>query len=210
MIVLNGVKLGIILALLIGPVFFAIIQTSIERGFTKGVLVSLGVSVSDLFYVVICCLGFIRLVEDEGVRSQMAYVGGGILIVFGIYYLAVKTRKVTQPKITHIEERKNVRYFLKGFVINAFSPMVPLFWIGTLSIVTIDFGYKQTSEITLFYSVVLITVLATDIAKAYLADRLRKIVTPGRMVVMNAIVGVALIIFGVRLLMLGTSAGQFN
>lgn len=201
MIVLNGVKLGIVLALLIGPVFFAIIQTSIEKGFSRGVLVSLGVSVSDLIYVLICCLGFIRFVGDKGVQEQMAWVGGTILILFGIYYLAIKTRK-TAPRVTHIEERKNVRYFLKGFVINAFSPMVPLFWIGTLSVVTIDFRYDETSEIFVFYSAVLLTVLATDIGKAYMADKLRKIITPQRMAVMNAIVGVALIIFGVRLLML--------
>jgi threonine/homoserine/homoserine lactone efflux protein len=206
MIILNGVKLGIVLALLIGPVFFAIIQTSVERGFGKGVLVSLGVSLSDLFYVVICCLGLIRLVENEDVRQQMAYVGGGILLVFGLYYLAVKTRSKKAPTVTHIEERKSIRYFLKGFVINAFSPMVPLFWIGTLSIVTIDFGYTKNSEIFVFYAAVLTTVLITDISKAYLADRLRKIITPDRMMVMNAIVGVALIIFGVRLLMLATTA----
>ena len=206
MIILNGVKLGIVLALLIGPVFFAIIQTSVERGFSKGVLVSLGVSLSDVFYVVICCLGLIRLVENEDVREQMAYVGGGILLVFGLYYLAIKTRSKKEPTVTHIEERKSIRYFLKGFVINAFSPMVPLFWIGTLSIVTIDFGYSENSEIFVFYAAVLITVLITDIAKAYLADKLRKIITPGRMALMNGIVGVALIIFGIRLLMLAAEA----
>jgi len=158
-----------------------------------------------LLYVLICCLGFIRLVDDQGIQKQMAYIGGGILIVFGIYYLAVKTRKSAEPKVAHIEERKNFRYLVKGFVINAFSPMVPLFWIGTLSIVTIDFGYSKTADITIFYSAVLVTVLSTDIAKAYLADKLRRIITARRMAIMNGIVGVALIIFGIRLLMLATA-----
>src|SRR6187549_3796093 len=100
MIVLNGIKLGIVLAFLIGPVFFTIIQTSVERGFGKGVLVSIGVSISDLFYVVICCLGLIRLVENPAFHQQMAYVGGGILLLFGIYYLLVKNRKVRDPDST--------------------------------------------------------------------------------------------------------------
>jgi threonine/homoserine/homoserine lactone efflux protein len=203
MIILNGVKLGIVLAFLLGPVFFAIIQTSVERGFNKGVLVSLGVSLSDLFYVVVCCLGLIRLVDDQDIQQRMAYVGGGILIVFGTYYLVFKTRK-RAPIVTHIEEKRGIRYILKGFVINAFSPMVPLFWIGTLSIVTIDFGYKEPGDVAIFYAAVLLTVLSTDIAKAYLADRLRKVVTPGRMAILNAIVGVALIVFGIRLLTLAT------
>jgi threonine/homoserine/homoserine lactone efflux protein len=46
-IVINGIVSGIVLAFLIGPVFFTIIQTSIERGFTSGVLVAVGVSFSD-------------------------------------------------------------------------------------------------------------------------------------------------------------------
>jgi threonine/homoserine/homoserine lactone efflux protein len=208
MIIFNGIKLGIVLALLIGPVFFTIIQTSVERGFGKGVLVSIGVSLSDLFYVVICCLGLIRLVENEAFHQQMAYVGGGILLLFGIYYLLVKNRKVRSPDSTHIEERSLFRYLLKGFVINAFSPMVPLFWIGTLSIVTIDFGYNENSEIIVFYAAVLITVLGTDIIKAWLAGRLRRLITIQRMKVINVVVGIALIIFGVRLLMLGTIASS--
>jgi threonine/homoserine/homoserine lactone efflux protein len=206
MIILNGIKLGIVLALLVGPVFFTIIQTSVERGFDKGVLVAIGVSISDLFYVLICYLGLIRLVERESFHQPMAYVGGSILLLFGIYYLALKNRKMRAPDATHIEERSGARYFLKGFVINAISPMVPLFWIGTLSIVTIDFGYNKTSEISVFYATVLITVLGTDIIKAWLAGRLRGLITLQRMKVINVVVGIALIIFGVRLFMLGATA----
>jgi threonine/homoserine/homoserine lactone efflux protein len=205
MIIFNGIKLGIVLALLIGPVFFTIIQASVERGFGKGVLVAIGVSVSDLFYVVICCLGLIRLIEDDDFHQQMAYIGGGILLLFGIYYLLIKNRRI-KPKSVHIEERSRWRYFLKGFVINAFSPMVPLFWIGTLTIVTIDFGYNDNSEIIIFYAAVLTTVLVTDIIKAWLAGRLRGLVTVERMKILNVVVGIALIIFGARLLMLGSTA----
>jgi threonine/homoserine/homoserine lactone efflux protein len=206
MIVLNGIKLGIVLALLIGPVFFTIIQASVERGFGKGVLVAIGVSVSDLIYVVICCLGLIRLVENDEFHEQMAYVGGGILLLFGLYYLLLKNRRIKDPASMHIEESSKWRYFLKGFVINAFSPMVPLFWIGTLTIVTIDFGYNENSEIVLFYAVVLLTVLSTDVMKAWLAGRLRTMITIQRMKVINVVVGIALIIFGIRLLMLGSIA----
>jgi threonine/homoserine/homoserine lactone efflux protein len=206
MIIFNGIKLGIVLALLIGPVFFTIIQTSVERGFGKGVLVAIGVSFSDLLYVVVCCLGLIRLIENDAFNQQMAFIGGGILFLFGIYYLLIKNRRIRDPKAMHVEGKSKWRYFLKGFVINAFSPMVPLFWIGTLTIVTIDFGYDDNSEIITFYAAVLITVLATDIIKAWLAGRLRGLITVERMKVLNVVVGIALIIFGVRLLMLGSSA----
>lgn len=201
MIVLNGIKLGIVLAFLIGPVFFAIIQTSVERGFLRGVLVSIGVSLSDILYVVICYVGFIHLIQDEAFHKQMGYVGGIILILFGLYHLFVKSRRsITTGKAA--TEKSGFRYLLKGFVINAFSPMVPLFWIGTLSIVAVDFGYTLTSDITIFYSAVLATVLLTDVAKAYLAGRLRRLITPRSMMWINVVVGIALIIFGIRLMVI--------
>ena len=56
-IVLNGIISGIVLAFLIGPVFFTIIQTSIERGFWSGVFVAIGVSFSDALYILVSYLG---------------------------------------------------------------------------------------------------------------------------------------------------------
>lgn len=202
MIIIKGIQFGIVLALLAGPVFFAIIQTSAERGFAKGVLVALGVSISDAFYVVVCYLGLIQLIESPAFRDQMAYVGGSILILFGLYHLIVKTRKSFTPKKAAAESR-GYRYILKGFFINAFSPMVPILWIGYISVASIDLGLVEDSEFTIFFAAMLITVLLTDIAKAYLAGRMATLVTPYRMMWMNIVVGVALFVYGVRLIATG-------
>jgi len=202
MIVIKGIQFGIVLAFLAGPVFFTIIQTSAERGFSKGVLVALGVSISDAFYVVVCYLGLISLIESPTFRDQMALVGGGILILFGLYNLVVKTRKSTTGGNAATETRP-FRYILKGFFINAFSPMVPILWIGYISIASIDLGLVTDSEFTIFFLSMLATVLVTDVAKAYLAGRLSTFITPQRMMWMNVIVGIALLIFGVRLIATG-------
>jgi threonine/homoserine/homoserine lactone efflux protein len=202
MIVIKGIQFGILLSLLVGPVFFAIIQTSAERGFGKGVLVALGVSISDAFYVVVCYLGLIQLIESPAFRDQMAYVGGGILIIFALYHLIVKTRKSFTPKKVSTESN-SWRYVLKGFFINAFSPMVPILWIGYISVASIDLGLVEDSEFTVFFASMLVTVLLTDIAKAYLAGRMATLVTPYRMMWMNIVVGVALLVYGVRLIATG-------
>lgn len=202
MIIIKGIQFGIVLALLAGPVFFAIIQTSAERGFSKGVLVAIGVSVSDAFYVVVCYLGLIQLIESPVFRDQMAFVGGSILIVFGLYHLIVKTRKsITTGKVP--TESRTYRYILKGFFINAFSPMVPILWIGYISVASIDLGLVSDSEFAVFFTAMLVTVFLTDIAKAYLAGRMATLVTPYRMMWMNIIVGVALFVYGIRLIATG-------
>ena len=202
MIVVKGIQFGIVLAFLAGPVFFTIVQTSAERGFAKGVLVALGVSISDAFYVVVGYLGLISLIESPAFRDQMAFVGGTILVLFGLYHLFVKTRKQTETgKIT--TESKSYRYILKGFFINAFSPMVPILWIGYISIASIDLGLVEDSEFAVFFLSMLVTVLLTDIAKAYLGGRLATLITPERMFWMNVIVGIALAVYGVRLFLTG-------
>lgn len=205
-ILLNGFEFGIVLSFLVGPVFFTILQTSVERGFWVGVLVCIGVSLSDILYVVICYFGLSSFMADPDITVYMGYVGGVILIAFGAYHLLVKSRskKLSNPGMAH--ERKTLTYLAKGFVINVMSPLVPLFWIGAVSIATIDFGYSSLSTFGLFFLGVLGTVLATDIGKAYLAGRLRELITHRSLMIMNIIVGVALIVFGGRLIFLATTA----
>ncbi len=205
-IVFNGIKFGIVLAFLIGPVFFTIIQTSIERGFWKGALVALGVSVSDTLYVTVCYLGLFQFLNDPKFRTNMAYVGGAILILFGVYHLLIKTRKAHVVTVQTVNEVKSFKYFLKGFVINGVSPMVLIFWVATLSMATVEMGYSSGFELVTFFTVLLFTVLATDLIKAYLADKLRSLITHRFLIVMNVLVGVFLIIFGIQLLLKAKTA----
>ncbi len=205
-ILLNGIKFGIVLTFLIGPVFFTILQTSIEKGFWVGVLVAIGVSLSDILYVVICYFGLSSFMEDPKINLYMGYVGGVILIAFGSYYLLFKSGRKDIRNPGMVRERKPITYLAKGFLINIMSPMVPLFWIGAVSIATIDFGYTSASTYGLFFGGVLGTVLTTDISKAYLSGKLRTLITHRSLLIMNTVVGVALIGFGARLIFLAFRA----
>src|SRR5882757_3950055 len=197
-IVFKGVQLGLVLAFLVGPVFFTIIQTSVEKGFWNGALVAIGVSLSDVLYVTICYFGLFQFLNDPGSKKNMAYAGGAILIGFGLYHLIVKARKAKLVSFHSAAETKPLKYILKGFVINGITPMVFIFWIGTISIATIDFGYSTGIEFFIFFTALLVTVLATDITKAFLADKLRKLITHRFLTIMNVVVGILLIAFGIR------------
>jgi threonine/homoserine/homoserine lactone efflux protein len=199
-ILLNGVEFGLVLAFLIGPVFFTILQTSVEKGFWIGVLVALGVSASDVIYVLICHFGFSALVAQPGITFYMGLLGGTILVAFGAYHLFIKSRQKDFNNPGVVREQRPLRYLAKGFIINSMSPMVPLFWIGAVSMANIEFGYSSGAQFSVFFTGVLVTALATDIAKAYLAGRLRELITYRLLVLMNIIVGLVLMIFGGRLL----------
>ena len=205
--VLEGIQFGVVLAFLIGPVFFTILQTSIEKGFFYGVMVALGVSLSDMIYVGICYLGVINLVNNPDNRIFLAFGGGGILIVFGAYHILFKGRNKSIFK-TSAKEKGAFRYMLKGFIMNGFSPTVLLFWVGTISLVSLDFGYTEGSDFYIFFGAVLTTVLLTDILKAFLSDKLRNLVTGRFIRISNIVLGAVLIVFGLRL-MLGKPGFNF-
>lgn len=206
-IVLKGIVSGLVLALLIGPVFFSIIQTSIERGFLSGVLVAIGVSISDAFYIFLAYMGLSQVFSNGDNQRYMAYFGGTILFAFGAYYLFVKSRKILDFKSVNIKSTSPWRLISKGFIINGLSPMVLIFWLGTVSVATGEFGYTTTTQVVTFFSAIVATVLLTDIIKAKLADKLRTVMTPRLVRVMNLILGVVMLIFAGRLLLY---ADNFN
>jgi threonine/homoserine/homoserine lactone efflux protein len=200
-IVLKGVASGIILALLIGPVFFTIIQTSIERGFKSGFFVALGVSLSDTLYIFLSYLGLSQLFTSTTFQSFLTYGGGAMLLCFGGYYLFIKSRRMMNFSLTDVPPgRSPLRLAAKGFIINGLSPMVLIFWIGTVGIATSELGYTNSKDAITFFASIIITVFATDICKAKLADKLRSLLTPRLVRILNIVLGIVLIVFGLRLI----------
>lgn len=199
-IILNGIVSGIVLAFLIGPVFFTILQTSIERGFWSGVFVAIGVSFSDAIYILVAYLGLIQFMETGNFRRYLAYGGGIVLLLFGLYYLMVKSRRLTHYNPDKIQPRSRFRLAAKGFIINGLSPMVLFFWIATVGVGTAQLGYTSSKDAFIFFASIVGTVFTTDCIKAKLADKLRLLITPQFIRVMNIVLGIVLVIFAGRLI----------
>ena len=199
-IILNGLLSGIVLALLIGPVFFTILQTSIERGFGSGAMVALGVSLSDAFYITFTYLGVYQLFDQGGFREYLAYFGGIVLLLFGAYYLFIKSRKLSRLSAQEVRANNPWKLVGKGFVINGLSPMVLIFWLGTVGIATTKFGYTTPQKAVPYFASIVGTVLVTDLLKAKLADKLRRLLTPPFIKRLNLVLGFVLVVFGIRMI----------
>jgi threonine/homoserine/homoserine lactone efflux protein len=198
--IVNGILSGLFLALLIGPVFFTIIQTSIEKGFRSGVFVAIGVSLSDAFYITLSYLGIYQIFNNEDVLEYLAYCGGGVLLVFGFYYVFIKNRKMSRVG-EEVRTTSPMRLAAKGFIINGLTPMVLLFWIGTVSFATTEFGYSTPGKAIPYFAAIVVTVFSTDLLKAKLADRLRAVLTQRFIRILNIVLGIVMIIFGTRLIL---------
>ncbi len=200
-IALRGIVSGIVLACLIGPVFFTLLQTSIERGFLSGVFVAIGVSLSDAVYILISYFGFIQFLEETNLRHYMALAGGIVLLLFGLYYLFVKSRKLARVRPENLQKASGLRLAAKGFIINGLSPMVLFFWLATVSLATTQLGYGAPKNALTFFASIVATVFITDIIKAKLADKLRILITPKVIQVLNIVLGIVMIIFAGRFIL---------
>ena len=199
-IVLKGIFSGCVLAILVGPVFFTLLQTSIERGFWSGVYVAIGISVSDSLYISLSYLGFSNFFTSPEFQVYLSYIGGFIIFCFGAYYLFIKSRRKMNFTAEHVEEKNPFKLIAKGFIINGFNPMVLIFWIGTISIATGKLGYTKTPQALTFLFSIVGTVFITDLIKAKLADKLRAVLTPGIIKFMNIVLGAVMLSLGVKLL----------
>ena len=198
-IILKGVAFGAVLAMIIGPVFFSLVQTSVESGFVSGIFMAAGISLSDLAYVILSYLGVTQFTQHDNFPFYLALLGGLILITFGVIsFFKGRHRDINQTKNNGKDIFKQI---IKGFLINGVNPFTLIFWIGAMSLATVEYGYSG-SHLRIFFAAILCTVFITDVTKSYLSNKLKQIINFRFVKMMNTIVGVILVSFGIRLIYL--------
>lgn len=200
----EGIGLGITLAILTGPAFFALLQTSIRNGYKSGIAFAIGVLISDTALILLSYLGALRLFSDPGNNFIIGIIGGTILIMFGIFNifqkhpLELEEGKETIQMNTHNRLNHSLTA-LKGFGINLINPFVILFWIGVVSVESTRYDFSHIHVIALF-SATLLTVFSTDILKSMAAHKITSFLNPNILLWVNRIAGIILIISGVSLI----------
>lgn len=200
-VAIKGVVYGILVACVLGPVFFMLLQTSLERGFMSGVFVAIGISLSDTLYILVSYFGLVKFFEATNMRHYLAYGGGIILLLFGLYYLLIKSKKLARQNQEDVPTASGLRLAAKGFIVNGLSPMVLFFWLATVSVATSQLGYTSPKNAMIFFASIILTVFATDVIKAKLADKLRLLITPTVIRVLNILLGAVMVIFAGRLIL---------
>ncbi len=78
--ILLGMGAGLISSFLTGPVFFAMIKTSIEKGFMAGFSLALGVIFSDVILIALVLFGSQFLVYQDSFDKYVGLFGGIFLL----------------------------------------------------------------------------------------------------------------------------------
>ncbi|MCB0557063.1 MAG: LysE family transporter [Phaeodactylibacter sp.] len=203
-LILDGVKLGLILAILVGPIFFALIQAGVEEGARAGSMVGFGIWASDILFILCSYFGvswISKVVEGPRFTLYLGIGGSITLAAFGLATLLTAPRAGNNPHWakTAIRSTSYFSLWLKGFLINTINPFTFFFWIGVTTTMVMD-GGLDSGEASLFFGGILGTIITTDLAKVILAKRIRSFLQPIHLLWLRRISGAALIVFAVVLL----------
>jgi threonine/homoserine/homoserine lactone efflux protein len=212
--IFQGIGIGFILSIMIGPVFFVLMETSITKGFKAAMMLDLGVLISDIFYVVIALFFAYQLksidVGDFKNNSILSVFGGGLFISYGVYYLFMKKVKVEAvitegEEIAKVQSKTSRDYTLlifKGFTLNFLNPGVIIYWFAILAKgFDLVERYKSNVHIVFFIAIILITYFGIDCLKALGASRLKPLVTNKLLRGLNQLIGFIFIGTGVFLIL---------
>lgn len=201
----EGVALGIVISITLGPAFLTIIQTSIDRGFRSALLVAIGVAISDLMLIAISYLGLSSLLERGNNQIYFGIIGGVILILYGIYTFLKKPdtlKRIPKAIPSPIKKVSPITFLAKGFFLNIANPFIIIFWLSIIGYISQIAPYGKMRETTiLFISGTIMTVFSMDILKSYIGYKIKRYLNPRVQLIINRIVGIILTIFGIVLIL---------
>ena len=195
---LKGLTLGLLLTISVGPVIFSIIKQSLNSGHRGGISFILGVSASDITLVLVSNV-FTQMFSYMVKHKNFIGIAGSIfLISMGIFFLFFKKVKVDDSgvQVLQLSKKDYVKTFLSGFFMNTLNPAVFIFWLTTsTTLITLSIENRIIAFVTC-----LVFVLATDLLKVMMAQKIRKKLTPHNIQILSRINGLVLLGFGLVLL----------
>ena len=193
----EGILFGLLLSLSIGPVFFVLLQTSLEKGRIYGVFVAFGAVLSDGIILSLCLFGMMKLAPDNIYGRFTGFLGVLVLIISGISLIRKSSKKLHIPH-KKIKERSPASFLLKGFLINSLNPFVIVFWIGIIGFMVKRYNHERT-DVIMFIIGILMVILLTDLLKVFLSDKVRPHMKSSLLNAISASTGLILIVYGIIL-----------
>lgn len=148
-IVLSGFLTGLVLQIAVGPVFFFILNISLQKTVIDGWFAVLAVTIVDYFYITLAVLGIGKLLETPKMKRGLAIASSIVLMFFGILMIAA----IQPDHIDHIPntgfESNYISSFLATFLLTLSSPLTIVFWTGLFASKAIEKGYA-TRQLSIF------------------------------------------------------------
>lgn len=206
---IKGIVTGFILSIMIGPVFFVLLETSIRKGARAALALDLGVLLSDLVYILIAYVFYSEVAAlNSGEKSGLLkIIGGSLFMLFAFITFFKKVKEIKVDAVGNIVQKPSdyVMLSLKGFLLNLANPMVIFYWFSVMTLAEKNTNAPDNQEGSIFFFilVLLITFFSFDLLKIFGAKKLRPLVTYKVLVTLNRLIGIVFFGFGIFLIIKG-------
>lgn len=197
-VVLYALPLAVTLSFAAGPIFFVIIETSINQGKTKALMIDLGAVTADAIFIAIAFFGSQSLLDSLENNPWVTLVSGLAILVFGLYYF-MKSRVSGQFQRGAQISRKR-HFFAKGFLLNFMNIGVLFYWIASSVAIGSLLNHKAEKMLS-FYLLVLVFYLLIDLFKIYFANKFKERLKGRKIQLVEKVIGLVLTGFGLFLIL---------
>jgi threonine/homoserine/homoserine lactone efflux protein len=138
----NGLSTGLLLQLAIGPVFFFIVNLTIQRTILDGFVAVLAVTTVDYIYITLAILGVGKILENKKIKKVFGIVSSLVLIIFGWILIkgAIGSGIVTGTNAT---SSNLFTSFTSVFVLTISSPLTIVFFTSLFATKAVELNYTK-------------------------------------------------------------------
>jgi threonine/homoserine/homoserine lactone efflux protein len=184
-----------VMSVMLGTVFFALVQTSIDRGFKSGISISLGVILSDAILITAAYFNS-ELIPKGSISEDIVRVCGAVfLCIYGYKNLKNKSH-VSYP----VTRAGRIFYFMRsGFLLNLLNPGNFIGWVVVTTNITQVARYSPQECLT-YYIAALSAIFGMEILISLGAAQLKRFISDRLLNGINYGVGVLFIAFSIVLI----------
>ena len=195
-VLLNGFLTGLILQIAIGPVFFFILNISLQRTVIDGLFAVTAVTLADYIFIALAVLGVGRLLEKPKTKLALGIISSLVLILFGIIMILSINQSNQIGNPNNLIESNYISSFISAFLLTISSPLTIVFWTSLFATKAIEKGYAQKELICFGIAAGLATLvfLGTSVT---LLSIVRTSIPFVLLKILNTAVGLLLIVYGV-------------
>ena len=193
-IVLYGFLTGMVMSLMLGTVFFALVQNSIDHGFKTGVFISIGVIISDILLISLSWFNAELIPEGSTTDWVVRLCGAIFLLFYGLSNL-FKKENIAYPKT---EKKQVTKFILMGFFLNVLNPGNYIGWLAITTQLQTVAKYSLTASVCYFIGA-LSAIFIMECLISWGASFLKPYITARFLRLVNRLVGILFIGFAIAL-----------
>ena len=192
---IEGIRFGLVLQFIIGPMCLLVFHTSKNNGFFFTIPLILVIALVDAIYISLACIGISKVLENKKIRSVFTIIGSVILILFGINTILNVFNINILPVIQLRPNTNNI--ILQGFILALSNPITIMFWgsVLTTKIVSDNLGRK---DLLLFCIGLVSATLLFQTIVALLGSLIGKFLPPDISKILNILIGIYIIYLGFK------------